>query len=109
MVFIVSAMSKPRRPGSNVGFFSRQKARIDANPLRIAGVTTSSERTRSPTPQAPAVEAGKAHTSTGSGERMDVWPKYRAYLTQDACDYYKERDLSEILNDSGAHALKVKT
>ncbi len=107
VVFVVSAVSKPRRSGSNAGFFSRQKARIEATPLRIAGAPTSSKRARSSTPPATAGGTDKVQTPVEGFDKMEVWPKYKAYLTQDAYDHYKNWDLSDILNDAGAHAMKV--
>ncbi len=90
-------MTTPRRSGSNAAFFSRQHARLNAAPLRIADAPSTLKRTRSPTPQAPLRNT----------ENTEIWPKYKAYLNQDAYEHYKDSDLTDIMNDSGAHALKV--
>ena len=97
VVFVVSAVTKQRRSGSNADFFSRQQARLNAAPLRIDDAPSTLKRTRSPTPQAPLRNT----------ENTDIWPKYKAYLNQDAYDHYKDSDVTDIANDSAAHALKV--
>lgn len=99
----MSGASKPKGSSVRADFFNHREALRTAlapgssNVLKRARSPGVSERSPAPLPRAPVVEPVSP----------SVWPKYQSFLVPEVRDFYKDKDLSAIMDDSGAHALKV--